>query len=90
MTRCLASCIEIHGINLQVIRCAAFHVFHRQLLSVLHARQVMCCIQASGHELEGKCRAAAAATFQAFMQFLTELSSADSAGRVLMSRKEGV
>ena len=44
-------------------------------------------MQGDGAQPEGKGRAAAAATFQAFMQFLKELSSADSAGRVLVSNK---
>lgn len=38
---------------------------------------------------EGKGRAAAAATFQTFLQFLQELSSADSAGRVLLTKTGG-
>jgi len=39
---------------------------------------------------EGKGRAAAAATFQTFLQFLQELSSADSAGRVLLTKTGGM
>eukprot|EP00892_Ulva_mutabilis_P012133 jgi/Ulvmu1/9292/UM050_0041.1 len=44
-----------------------------------------------GHDAptEGKGRAAAAATFQTFLQFLQELSSADSAGRVLLAKTGG-
>lgn len=39
---------------------------------------------------EGTGRAAAAATFQTFVQFLQELSSADSAGRVLLTKTGGM
>jgi hypothetical protein len=50
----------------------------------------MAAVQGDGQQPQGKGRAAAAATFQSFMHFLKELSSADSAGRVLVSIRGGV
>lgn len=61
-----------------VMACAPQHLFWLQTVNVQDT------------PAEGKGRAAAAATFQTFLQFLQELSSADSAGRVLLTKTGGM